>query len=188
MGTASQLLMVASPPGRLVPRALRPARYRRPVSPSPEFPPRNVICAGAVVLSERRCLLVHEASGRLAGQWGIPWGFVEAGETPDAAAARETLEEAGVVIRVTSLLGAASLRNPTGALGMVFAGELDPADQSPRGDGVETLEARFFSAGDLDDKRLRIEPWCGWVVRRALSGRLGVPRALDGPSPLPTFL
>lgn len=153
-----------------------------------EFPPRNVLCAGAVVLSEDRCLFVREAQGRLAGQWGIPWGFVERGESPDEAAAREAREEAGVSIAVSALLGTASLRNPEGAVGMVFLAELVPHEQTPVPDGVETSDVGFFGLADLLQPQVSFEPWCRWVVQRVFEGHRGVPRATDGPSPLPTFL
>lgn len=162
--------------------------YRRLVAADAEFPPRNVMCAGAVVLADESCLLVREAQGRLAGQWGIPWGFVEQGEAPDDAAVRETLEEAGVVVEVTALLGTASLRNPAGAMGIVFLAELSPPDQVPHPDGMETSEVRFFDLAGLDDTTIDFEPWCRWVVQRVLKGRRGTPRTFDGPSPLPTFL
>lgn len=153
------------------------------------LPPKNVMCVGAVVVSAAGCLFVQEAAGRLAGLWSIPWGFIEAEEAPDAAARRETREEAGVDISVTALLGMAALPNPIGAVGLVFRGEMTPSDQRPRPDGVETLDATFFSAGQLADGRLPIEPWCRWVVLRVLqNGADGIARATDGPSTLPTFL
>jgi 8-oxo-dGTP pyrophosphatase MutT (NUDIX family) len=42
---------------------------------------------------------------RAPGEWVLPKGHVEAGETPEAAAAREVFEEAGVVTKVIQWLG-----------------------------------------------------------------------------------
>jgi ADP-ribose pyrophosphatase YjhB (NUDIX family) len=64
---------------------------------STDWPPRNVVCVGAVVLQGERVLFVRQAQGHtLEGQWSIPWGIVDPGESPDAAALRETREESGV--------------------------------------------------------------------------------------------
>lgn len=64
---------------------------------STDWPPRMVVCVGAVVLQGERVLFVRQAQGHpLEGQRSIPWGIVEPGESPDAAALRETQEESGV--------------------------------------------------------------------------------------------
>ena len=51
----------------------------------------------AVVEHEGQFLIGQRPAGRtLAGLWEFPGGKIEAGETPEAAAARECLEEAGI--------------------------------------------------------------------------------------------
>src|SRR5215467_2202247 len=42
---------------------------------------------------------------RDTGQWALPMGTMELGETPSQCAIRETREETGVLVRVTGLLG-----------------------------------------------------------------------------------
>jgi len=61
--------------------------------------------AGTVTLRGDRALFVSQTYGSLKDQWGIPWGVVEAGESPAAAALRETQEEGGIVARVEGLIG-----------------------------------------------------------------------------------
>ena len=52
-------------------------------------------------------LLTRRASrpGRHSGQWALPGGVIEPGETPDQAAVRETLEEIGLALAPDALLG-----------------------------------------------------------------------------------
>jgi mutator protein MutT len=57
---------------------------------------------------ERACfvLTLRLASlRRHAGQWALPGGRLEAGETPEAAALREIAEEVGLVLAADDLLG-----------------------------------------------------------------------------------
>lgn len=56
----------------------------------------------AVVLREGRLLLQQRAD---SGQWGLPGGSVEIGETVTAAAAREVWEETGFDVAVGRLVG-----------------------------------------------------------------------------------
>ncbi len=67
-----------------------------------------------VVRLEDRFLVVHEA--KHGQRWYLPAGRVEPGETFAEAAARETLEEAGVVVRPTAL----GARPGGGALAVSF--------------------------------------------------------------------
>jgi NAD+ diphosphatase len=61
-----------------------------------EYPERPIVGVGAVVIDGDRVLLVRRANEPLKGEWSIPGGAVEAGETLQAAVAREVLEETGV--------------------------------------------------------------------------------------------
>jgi len=63
--------------------------------------PRTPISV-AVVEHEGRFLIgLRGPDGPLAGVWEFPGGKVKPGETPEAAAARECLEETGLAVRVT---------------------------------------------------------------------------------------
>jgi len=64
---------------------------------------RSLPGAGALVVKDDRVLLVrHERSGRY--RWELPSGLVDAGETFEQAAERETFEETGVAVSITALL------------------------------------------------------------------------------------
>ena len=65
-----------------------------------EYPRQPVIGVGAVVLVEGRIVLVRRAHEPLQGEWNLPGGGVELGETLEQACAREVLEETGLEVRV----------------------------------------------------------------------------------------
>jgi len=64
------------------------------------YPDRPVIGVGAVVLVDGHVVLVKRAHEPLKGQWNLPGGGVELGETLRDACAREVLEETGLVVDV----------------------------------------------------------------------------------------
>ncbi|MBN2246845.1 MAG: NUDIX domain-containing protein, partial [Candidatus Aminicenantes bacterium] len=53
---------------------------------------------GAVVIKDEKILLVKRKNPPQKGQWAIPGGKVEFGETMQKAAEREILEETGLII------------------------------------------------------------------------------------------
>jgi 8-oxo-dGTP pyrophosphatase MutT (NUDIX family) len=59
-------------------------------------------CGVLAVDGEGRVLLQRR---RDTGQWAIPMGKQELGETPSQCAIRETLEETGVLTEITGILG-----------------------------------------------------------------------------------
>lgn len=68
------------------------------------YPDRPIVGVGAVVLRDREVLLVRRASDPLRGQWSLPGGMLELGETLRQAAEREVLEETGLSVRVDEVL------------------------------------------------------------------------------------
>jgi 8-oxo-dGTP diphosphatase len=57
------------------------------------YPERPIVAVGAVILDGDRVLLVKRRQAPLKGEWSLPGGMVESGETLDAALAREVREE-----------------------------------------------------------------------------------------------
>lgn len=65
--------------------------------------------AGVIVTNSRgEWLVVKKTYGGLKGVWSIPAGFVDVGETLDAAAKREVLEETGVDCVIQGVYGVRS--------------------------------------------------------------------------------
>ena len=65
------------------------------------FPDRPIVGVGAVVLnSAGQVLLARRGHAPLEGEWSLPGGAVEVGETLEEALAREIREETGVAVEV----------------------------------------------------------------------------------------
>lgn len=64
------------------------------------YPERPVVGVGAVVLDGSRVLLIKRGHAPLKGQWSLPGGGVEIGETLEQAIAREVTEETGLTVDV----------------------------------------------------------------------------------------
>jgi mutator protein MutT len=71
-----------------------------PLSRGREYPDRPIVGVGAVIADEGRVVLIRRRYEPLAGQWSLPGGMVELGETLEEAVAREMLEETGLVVEV----------------------------------------------------------------------------------------
>lgn len=92
-----------------------------------------------IIPDERgRVVLIERASDPFRGQWALPGGFVEVGETVEEAAAREAAEETGMAVEVARLVGVYSdpQRDPRGHnvsvafLARVVGGDLEAASDA----------------------------------------------------------
>ena len=70
-----------------------------------EYPQQPLVGVGAVIVEDDRVLLIKRGKAPLLGEWSIPGGMLELGETLRQGAEREAREETGLVVRATELLG-----------------------------------------------------------------------------------
>jgi 8-oxo-dGTP diphosphatase len=71
---------------------------------SREYPERPVVGIGGVIIDQGRTLLIRRGSEPLLGEWSIPGGTLELGESLQEGVARELLEETGLEVRVLDLI------------------------------------------------------------------------------------
>ncbi len=71
---------------------------------SHERPSRPVLGAAAVIIHDGRVVLIRRGQPPDAGEWSIPGGAVELGESVEAALRREVREETGLEVAVGELL------------------------------------------------------------------------------------
>jgi len=65
-----------------------------------QYPDRPIVAVGAVILDGDRVLLVQRGHEPLKGEWSLPGGAVEIGETLHYALAREVREETSLEIDI----------------------------------------------------------------------------------------
>ena len=103
------------------------------------------LAAGCLAEWNGRILLCRRAVQPEWGMWGLPAGFIADGESTAAAAARETLEEAGVPVELRAPYALLHIQS-TGQLRVIYRARLldDRFTLGP-----ETLEARLFDEGEI---------------------------------------
>jgi ADP-ribose pyrophosphatase YjhB (NUDIX family)/N-acetylglutamate synthase-like GNAT family acetyltransferase len=107
-----------------------------------------VVAAGTLVDVEGRIALVRRGIQPGLGLWGLPAGYVEADETTEEAAVRETLEETGLLVGLDELLGVYSFGDVSEVRGVLtlysahyLSGELKAGD--------DASDVRFYSPEEL---------------------------------------
>ena len=74
------------------------------VTSSREYPERPIVGVGGVVIENGRALLIRRGSEPLRGEWSIPGGTLELGESLQEGVVRELGEETGLDVRVLELI------------------------------------------------------------------------------------
>jgi 8-oxo-dGTP pyrophosphatase MutT (NUDIX family) len=104
--------------------------------------------------------------------WVAPGGAVDPGETPADAAVREAWEETGLYVeplRITGIYGGHRVRYSNGDEVEYFMTvfECRRLSGTPRPDGDEVLDLRYFDRSELDSPE--VAPWVLRVLRDAFA-------------------
>jgi ADP-ribose pyrophosphatase YjhB (NUDIX family) len=129
---------------RRLPRKMRhwTARFRKE---------RFTVTAAAVVVNEEGRVLLLDHVFRSGNGWGIPGGFIEAGEQPEEAVRRELREEADMELASVEIAFVRTLRNPS-QIEIVF--RCRPAGRA-RAQSVEIKSAEWFALDELPHGLIR---------------------------------
>ena len=69
-----------------------------------EYPSAPLVAVGAIIVDAGRILLVRRGAQPLKGQWSLPGGALEIGETLSAGLIREVREETGLAVEPVELI------------------------------------------------------------------------------------
>jgi 8-oxo-dGTP diphosphatase len=74
------------------------------MTPKREYPEQPLVGVGGVVIDDMRALLIRRGEPPLKGQWSIPGGMLELGETLEQGVVRELAEETGLDVKVIEII------------------------------------------------------------------------------------
>jgi 8-oxo-dGTP diphosphatase len=119
---------------------------------SREYPDRPVVGVGAVVWRDERVLLIRRGRPPRLGQWSLPGGAQQVGETLLEAVAREILEETGLVAKRVSFLTTVDLieRERGGRIRYHYT-LVDFTAEAPQGEAVAGDDAAAVAWFALDE-------------------------------------
>jgi 8-oxo-dGTP diphosphatase len=144
-----------------------------------EFPVAPLVGVGAVIVEEGRVLLVRRGTEPLKGQWSLPGGLLELGESLTDGVIREVLEETGLMVEPVELVELLGRIHREGKrvryhyviadyLCRVMGGSLQAASDADAVRWVERAEWNSHSSLKLDPVTVRVIEM-GWQRARALA-------------------
>jgi mutator protein MutT len=143
-----------------------------------EFPEVPRMAVGAVVVDRGRVLLVRRAKEPGKGNWSLPGGALELGESLSDGVVREVREETGLTVRTVELVELLDRIHRDGDrvryhyviadyLCRLVGGEMQAASDAEAVRWVERAEWNSHSALKLDPITVRVIEM-GWQRARAL--------------------
>ena len=109
--------------------------------------PRFTVTAGALIFNNSGQVLLLKHRFRAGSGWGLPGGFIEAGEQPVDALRRELREELGLEVAEVEIFTARSFRKPK-QVEVLFRAR---ADVSVTSRTIEVERAGWFSLDALPE-------------------------------------
>ncbi len=120
----------------------------------------RIVATALPILDDGRIVLIRRAIPPGVGTWAQPGGFLEADETVIQGAVRETLEETGLLVEPTAIIGIYPQPRASVVI-VVYRADVVSGEMAV---SEETLEVRAFEIDEL--------PWDGigfntslWAVR-----------------------
>ena len=143
-----------------------------------EFPETPLVGVGAVIVDQGRVLLVRRGREPLKGQWSLPGGLLEIGESLSAGVVREVREETGLTVEPVELIELLDRIHREGErvryhyviadyLCSVTGGDLKAASDAEAVRWVERAEWNSHSALKLDPIAVRVIE-AGWQRAQAM--------------------
>jgi 8-oxo-dGTP diphosphatase len=125
---------------------------------SREYPQNPLVGVGAIIAQDNRVALVRRGSQPSKGEWSIPGGLVDVGETLEDASIREALEETNLVVEPTRLVELVEriFRDDSGRVQYhyVLADFLCRVKGGQLTAGSDALDARWFRRDELQQLNL----------------------------------
>ena len=112
--------------------------------------PRFAVTAGAVVTDERGRVLLLRHTLRRGSGWGVPGGFLNAGEQPEEAVRRELREETGLELDAVELAFVRALPNVR-QVEIIFRARMGAARLGGLEKSFEIDRAEWFALDALPD-------------------------------------
>ncbi len=139
------------------------------------YPDAPRVAVGALVVHQNKVLLILRGQAPAKGVWAVPGGSVNLGETLQAAAEREVLEETGLKIKAGEVIYSFEKiqHDKAGQVQYHYvildleAEPLDPAQ--PLAPADDAIEAGWFTLADLDRQNLPVSEATWDLLQKKLS-------------------